>query len=140
VKRWFQNQCRLPSVVTRLSLTRNVSLNQVACHHYKEEIAAIASVKSNGAKPGTPQYMKVFQGAVTDFMDGLDEDGRLTLENQRAEWINKGHPPEVKRKAAERMGHTFLERMAKTLFNEMGFRGVFWEFHENKAGQKLFQL
>ncbi len=140
VKRWFQNQSRTSSATTRLSLKRNVSLKQVACKIYKAEIAAIASKRANGAKAGTPQYMGNFQGAVEEFMAQLDEERLLALENERTDWQNNGHPIEVKRKTAERMGQSYLEKSAQVQFDEMGMRGMVLEFHENKAGTKLFQV
>ncbi|KAF8800968.1 hypothetical protein BYT27DRAFT_7262523 [Phlegmacium glaucopus] len=38
------------------------------------------------------------------------------------------------------MGQSFLEKSAQTQYNELGMRSVVWEFHENRAGMKLFQL
>jgi hypothetical protein len=140
VKLWFQNSFRRPSALTRLSLTRKASLKQVACHVYKTEIAAIASRRANGAKPGTLQYMPIFQAAVNEFMETLDEDALLALEHERADRMNSGQPIEIKRKTAERMGHSYLEKSAQVQYDEMGFRGVVWEFHENKAGTRLFSL
>lgn len=139
MKRWFQNQSRVSSAATRLSLTRNVSLEQVACRIYKEEIAAIASKRADGAKAGTAKYMGNFSGAVKEFMSGLDEEGLLALENERANWQINGQPTEVKRKTAERMGHSYLEKSAQVQYKEMGMRSIVFEFHENKAGTKLFQ-
>lgn len=139
VKRWFQNQSRISSATTRLSLKRNVSLKQVACKIYKAEIAAIVSKRANGAKAGTPQFMANFQGAVQEFMAELDEERLLALENERADWQNNGQPTEVKRKTAERMGHTYLEKSAQVQYKEMGMRSIVLEFHQNKAGMKLFQ-
>jgi hypothetical protein len=139
VKRWFQNTFRRPSALTRLSLTRKASIKQVACHVYKTEIAAIASRRANGAKPGTQQYMPIFQAAINEFMETLDEQALLALEHERAERMNAGQPIEIKRKTAERMGHSYLEKSAKSQYDEMGMRSIVWEFHENKAGTRLFQ-
>lgn len=139
IKQWFQNQRRVSKAV-QPSQKRNVSVKQVACHVYKQEIAAIADRRANGVKAGNPQYMPSFQAAVTEFMDGLDEDQVLGLEKEQAEWINKSHPVESQRKAAERNGRGFLQKSAEAQYKEMGMRSVVWEFHENKAGVKLFQL
>jgi len=139
VKRWFQNQSRISSATTRLSLKRNVSLKQVACKIYKAEIAAIVSKRANGAKASTPQFKANFQGAVQEFMAELDEERLLALENERADWQNNGQPTEVKRKTAKRMGHTYLEKSAQVQYKEMGMRSIVLEFHQNKAGMKLFQ-
>jgi hypothetical protein len=139
VKKWFHNTFRRPSALTRLSLTRKASIKQVACHVYKAEIAAIASRRANGAKPGTQQYMPIFQAAINEFMETLDEDALLALEHERADRMNAGQPIEIKRKTAERMGHSYLEKSAKSQYDEMGMRSIVWEFHENKAGTRLFQ-
>ncbi|KAF8808474.1 hypothetical protein BYT27DRAFT_7255583 [Phlegmacium glaucopus] len=93
VKHWFQNQSHTSSATTRLSLKKNVSLKQVACHIYKAEIASIVERIGNGVKPGTQQYIQFFQGALTEFMDGLDEESRAWLEDEQANWQSVGHPP-----------------------------------------------
>jgi len=140
VKLWFQNTFRRPSALARLSMTCKASLKQVACHVYKTEIAAIASRRANGARPGTQQYMPIFQAAITEFMATLDEDALLALETERANRISGGQPTEIKRKTVERMGHSYLEKSAKVQYDEMGRRLVVWSFHENKAGTRLFSL
>jgi hypothetical protein len=140
VKLWFQNTFRRPSALTRLSLTRKASLKQVACHVYKKEIAAIASRRANGARPGTQQYMPIFQAAINEFMETLDEDALVALENEWADRVIAGQPTEIKRKTAERMGQSYLDQSAKVQYNEMGRRLLVWEFHENKAGTRLFSL
>ena len=84
--------------------------------------------------------MANFQGAVKEVIAGLDEEGLLALENERADWQVNGVPTEVKRKTAERMGHSYLEKSAQVVFKEMGMRKIVFEFHENKAGTKLFQV
>ncbi|KAF8816369.1 hypothetical protein BYT27DRAFT_7208515 [Phlegmacium glaucopus] len=120
VKRWFQNQSRTSSATTRLSLKKNMSLKQVTCHVYKAEIASIAERRANGAKPGSQEYFPFFQGAITEFMDGLDEESRARLEDERDKWLSGVHPLEVKRKAAQGMGQSFLEKSAQTQYNENG--------------------
>jgi len=137
---WFQNSCRRPSALSRLSLTRTASLKQVACHVYKAEIAAIASRRANGARPGTQQYLPIFQAAVNEFMATLDQDALAALENERVERMESGQPTEIKRRTAERMGHSYIEKVCQVLYKEMGARPLIWEFHENKAGVKLFQV
>jgi len=140
VKRWYQNQCRLPSAIARLSRTRNVSLRQVACHIYKREICAIASKRANGAEAGTPEFMSACQAAITEFMSGLDEERRSALEVERLEWQKRGQPPEVQRRMAERLAHTYFEKSVQVQYNDMGMRNIVLESHRNKAGMKLFQL
>ena len=140
VKLWFQNTFRRPSALTRLSLTRKASLKQVACHIYKKEIAAIASRRANGARPGTQQYMPIFQAAINEFMETLDENAIVALENERADRMIAGQPTEIKRRTVERMGHSYLDKSAKVQYDEMGRRLIVWEFHENKAGTRLFSL
>ncbi|KAF8162562.1 hypothetical protein B0H34DRAFT_794366 [Crassisporium funariophilum] len=140
VKRWFQNTFRRPSALARLSMTRKASLKQVACHVYKQEIAAIASRKANSAKPGSQQYMPIFQAAVNEFMETLDDEALVALEQERANRIIEGQPVDVKRKTVERLGHTYLEKSAHMQYNEMGRRLLFWDFHENRAGVRLFSF
>ena len=140
VKLWFQNTFRRPSALTRLSLTHKASLKQVACHIYKKEIAAIASRRANGARPGTQQYMPIFQAAINEFMETLDENAIVALENERADRMIAGQPTEIKRRTVERMGHSYLDKSAKVQYDEMGRRLIVWEFHENKAGTRLFSL
>jgi hypothetical protein len=121
-------------------MTRKASLKQVACHVYKQEIAAIASQRANGARPGTQEYMPIFQGAVNEFMATLDEEALVALENEHADRIIGGQPIEIKRKTVERLGHSYLEKSAHMQYNEMGRRLLFWDFHENKAGIRLFSV
>ena len=101
---------------------------------------AIASRRANGAKPGTQEYMLIFQAAVNEFMESLDKEGLLALEHEHANRINAGQPIEIKRKTAERMGHSYFEKSAQVQFDEMGMRSSVWEFHENKASVRLFSL
>ena len=117
-----------------------MSIRQVACHVYKDDIAEIAERRANGAKPGEQDYLSAYQGAVTEFMGTLNEDERLELETKRAEWMNESHPIDLQRKTAERMARSSLQASAESHYKEMGMRSVVWEFHENKAGIKLFQL
>jgi hypothetical protein len=117
-----------------------LTIRQVACHVYKEEIAAIAVERANGGKPGEQSYMSTFQGSVTSFLETLNEDQLFDLELKRAEWINKSYPIDVQRKTAERSAIGYLQESAESQYKEMGMRSVVWEFHENKAGIKLFQL
>ena len=84
--------------------------------------------------------MSAFQGSVSAFMEKLDDDKVLELEEKRAEWLNKSFPIEVQRKTAERSAHAHLQESAESQYKEMGMRSVVWEFHENKAGAKLYQL
>ena len=113
---WFQNSCRQPSALSRLSLTCTASLKQVACHVYKAEIAVIASRKANGARPGTQQYLPIFQSAVNEFMAMLDSKALLALENEQAEWMASGQPIDIKRRTAEKMGHSYLEKVSWVLY------------------------
>jgi hypothetical protein len=141
IKLWFQKQSRTSrSAVARVSIKRNVSLRQVVCHEYKDEIASIAKRRASGAKPGEKEYLGVFQGAVTEFITGLDEEEVFELENKRAEWVNNSQPVEHQRKTAERNGRSYLQKSAELQYKQMGMRSVVWEFHENKSGTKLFQL
>jgi hypothetical protein len=117
-----------------------LSIRQVACHIYKEEIAAIAGAKANGAKPGEQTYMSGFQGAVTSFLETLDEEKMFSLEEKQSEWKKKGYPIDYQRKTAEMSAHSRLQESAESQYKELGMRSVVWEFHENKAGTKLFQL
>jgi hypothetical protein len=117
-----------------------LTVRQVACHIYKEEIAVIAGERANGAMPGEKAYMAGFQASVNEFMEGLDEEQILDLEFKRAEWGNKSYPIDLQRKTAERSAHSCLQESAKSQYKEMGMRSVVWEFHQNKAGTKLFQL
>jgi len=137
---WFQSHARGTSLRSRLSFTKKVSIKQVACHKYKSEIATIATERANGARPGSQEWLPVFQGAVDEWVSGLDEAALAELETMRADWISRGQPVEVKRKTAERMGETYIEQMATVLYKEMGIRFVLCEWHENKAGTKLFQM
>ena len=73
-------------------------------------------------------------------MDILDEDGIAKLEEIRANWMSQGHPRELQRKAAEKMGRHYLQQSSRVQFNSFGMRGVVFEFHENQAGTKLFQM
>jgi len=84
--------------------------------------------------------MSAYQGSVNAFMEKLDEDQILELEVKRAEWMNNSYPIDLQRKTAERLARITLERSAESQYKEMGMRSVVWEFHENKAGTKLFQL
>jgi hypothetical protein len=84
--------------------------------------------------------MPIFQAAINEFMETLDEDALVALENERADRVIAGQPTEIKRKTAERMGQSYLDQSAKVQYNEMGRRLLVWEFHENKAGTRLFSL
>jgi len=137
---WFQNNCRAPTLRSQFSFNRKVSLKQVACHIFKAEIAAIAAERANGARPGTTGYLPVFQGAVETFMTNLTPDQKDILEAEHATWNSEGHPDAVKRKTVERNGRTYLRQTAEVLWREMGMKPLIWEYHVNKAGQKLFQL
>lgn len=119
---------------------RKFTVRHVACHVYKDQIAEIAGERSNGAKPGEQSYMSAYQGSVNAFMEKLNEDQILELEVKRAEWMNNSYPIDLQRKTAERLARITLERSAESQYKEMGMRSVVWEFHENKAGTKLFQL
>ena len=117
-----------------------MTVRQVACHIHKEEIAEIAVGRANGAKPGGKDYMAGFQGAVSEFMAGLDEDQKMELEVKRSEWVTESYPIELQRKNADKLAHNWLEQSAKSQYQEMGMRSVVWEFHQNRAGTMLFQL
>ncbi|KAF8810596.1 hypothetical protein BYT27DRAFT_7240674 [Phlegmacium glaucopus] len=106
---WFENHCHKSSIATRLSLTRNISLRQVVCHIYKAEIQTIAAKRADGAKPGSQRYIQGFQGAVNEFMEQLEPEKLMELEQVRVEWRTRGQPSEVQRKTVERNGHSFLE-------------------------------
>lgn len=108
------------------------------CHVHKEEIAAIAG--RGGAKPGDQNYLSGYQGAVNEYMKGLDENRTMELELKRSEWINEGRPTEAQRKKADKNGHSFLRTSAELQYKDMGMRSVIWEFHKNSAGTRLFQM
>jgi hypothetical protein len=84
--------------------------------------------------------MSAFQGGLTEFMEKLKPDDILELEEKRTEWMNESHPIEMQRKTTETRARHSLQASAEAQYREMGMRSVIWEFHENKAGTKLFQL
>ncbi|KAF8799923.1 hypothetical protein BYT27DRAFT_7217437 [Phlegmacium glaucopus] len=112
---WFQNHCCKSSIATCLSLTQNISLRQVVCHIYKAEIQTIVAKRVDGAEPGSQQYIQGFQGAVNEFMERLEPEKYWN-------WSS------------------FLERLAGVQYREMGMQSIIWEFHETRAGMKIFQL
>lgn len=118
---------------------KKISLKQVACHEYKSDIATIAA-RLSGEEAGKQGYIQVFQAAVQEFMETLDDDAIAQLEVIRANWMSRGQPQELQRKAAEKMGRHFLQQSSRVQFNTFGMRMVVFEFHENKAGTKLFQM
>ena len=83
--------------------------------------------------------MTAYQGALNEFMEGLDDEQVLELDREREKWVNEAHPVEVQRKTADKMGRNFLRMSAERQYREMGMRSIVWEFHENRAGTKLFQ-
>lgn len=117
-----------------------MTVRQVACHVYKNDIAEITRRRANGANPGDTTYLPAFQGAVSELLEGLEEGDLFDLEVKRAEWLNECHPIDVQRKNADKMGRGYIQTSAESQYKEMGMRSVVWEFHENKAGVKLFQL
>jgi hypothetical protein len=117
-----------------------LTVRQVACQIYKQEIAAIAGKTANGAKPGEQAFMSAFQGSVTELLANLDGDQKLELEKTREEWTKEGYPIDVRRKTAEKKAHRSIQQVADSHYKDMGMRMVVWEFHENTAGMKLFQL
>jgi len=121
-------------------MTRKPSLKQVACHIHKKAIAALAAERAGGVKPGSTGYLPVFQGAVTALMESLDEEEVSALEAERESWTSKGHPEELKRKAAENNGQSYHRTSAETQYREMGMRPIIWEHHRNKAGDSLVQM
>ncbi|KIM34589.1 hypothetical protein M413DRAFT_413029, partial [Hebeloma cylindrosporum] len=140
IKLWFQNEKRKDSARARFTMTRKPSLKQVACHVYKTQIAAIAATRANGARAGTTGYLPVFQGAVNSFIETLNPKQLAELETEKRNWEVKGHPDEMKQKAAENNGLTYLRTCAETQFREMGMRSITWECHKNKAGDTLVQM
>lgn len=73
-------------------------------------------------------------------METLDDDEIAKLEEIRATWMSRGQPRELQRKAAEKMGRHYFQQSSRVLFNGFGTRQVIFEFHENQAGTKLFQM
>jgi hypothetical protein len=118
---------------------KKISLKQVACHEYKADIAEIAT-RLSGAEAGEQPYISVFQAAINELMESLDEDQIARLEETRANWLSRGQPREQQRKAAEKMGRHYLQEASRVQFNNFGMRAVVFEFHENRAGTKLFQM
>ena len=73
-------------------------------------------------------------------METLDDDEIAKLEEIRATWMSRGQPRELQRKAAEKMGRHYFQQSSRVLFNGFGTRQVIFEFHENQARTKLFQM
>jgi len=73
-------------------------------------------------------------------MENLDDDAIAELEEIRANWMSRGQPWELQRKAAEKMGRQYLQQSSRVQFDNFGMRGLIFEFHENKARTKLFQM
>ena len=136
---WFQSHSRSASIRSRLAFVKKISLKQVACHEYKSDIAEIAT-RLSGTEGGKQGYIPFFQAAVNEFMETLDDDAIAKLEEIRANWMSRGQPRELQRKAAEKMGRQYLQQSSRVQFDNFGMRGVIFEFHENKAGTKLFQM
>ena len=84
--------------------------------------------------------MSSFQGSVTEFMESLEDPQISKLEKIKSEWNNESHPVEIQRKTADRTARSTLQASAESLFKDMGLRILVWEFHENQAGTKLFQM
>lgn len=72
-------------------------------------------------------------------MEKLNEDQILELERQRVEWMNQSYPIDIQRRTADKLG-VVLQESAESQYKEMGMRSVVWEFHQNKAGMKLYQM
>ena len=111
----------------------------MACHEYKADIAQIARPLS-GTTAGKQGYIAVFQTAINKFMETLDDDGITKLEELQAMWLSQGQPRELQRKAAKKMGRHYLQESSKVQFNTFGMRAVVFEFYENQAGMRLFQM
>lgn len=73
-------------------------------------------------------------------METLDDDKIATLEKTRANWLSRGQPQELQRKAVTKMGRHYLHESARVQYNQFGMRSVVFEFHENRAGTRLFQM
>jgi hypothetical protein len=84
--------------------------------------------------------MSSFQGSVTEFMENLEDPQISELKKIQSEWNNESYPVEVQRKTADRIARSTLKASAESLFKDMGLRVLTWEFHENQAGTKLFQM
>lgn len=84
--------------------------------------------------------MPIFQAAVNEFMETLDDEALVALEQERADRMIDGQPVDVKRKTVERLGHSYLEKSAHMQYKEMGRRLLICDFHENRAGVRLFSL
>ena len=96
--------------------------------------------RADGANPGDQAYISAFQASLSVFLDDLDEEKILELEQKRAKWEKESHPVEVQRKRATRLARNTLQASAESQYKEMGMRSVVWEFHENNDGAMLFQL
>ena len=66
----------------------------------------------SGAEAREKGYMTFFQVAVTEFMESLDKDAIAKLEKIQANWLTRGQPHELQRKAAEKMGQHYIEQSA----------------------------
>ena len=57
--------------------------------------------------------MPFFQLAVMEFMESLDQDAIAKLEEIWANWLSRGQPHELQRKAAKKMGQHYIEQSAQ---------------------------
>lgn len=94
----------------------------------------------SGTEVGKQGYISVFQAAVTKFMETLNEDAIAKLEEIRANWLSWGQPCQLQRKAAEKMGRNYLQQSSKVQLNSFEMQSIVFEFHENQAGTKFFQM
>ena len=73
-------------------------------------------------------------------METLNKDAIAKLEEIRANWLSWGQPCQLQRKAGEKMGRNYLQQSSKVQLNSFGMQSIVFEFHENQAGTKFFQM
>jgi hypothetical protein len=153
---WFQNNGRRTNTGVELSLQKKVTLQEVIGRDYKTEITALASEMAGGAKNGSKEAFGNYRKALKSVMDSLPEDAMADAEVERKKWESEGKPDEVKIRFVKRClpcrerltlsirnveknGKKMFRATAEMQFNEFGVRGITWEYHDNKAGVKLYE-
>ena len=81
-----------------------------------------------------------FSAAVNKSMETLDDNEITKLGELQAMWLSQGQPHELQRKATKKMGRHYLQESSKVQFNTFGMQAVVFEFHENQARMRLFQM
>lgn len=121
VKSWLNRNKPVSQKPMKHKYTRAPTLRGVVAYYMARDVEE-KTRELSGAAPGSQEYLKYYQPALTAVVNNLTEEKQTEYEETAEEWTKTGPPPEVQQANFGRSGEVAARQFATEMFRQMGVR------------------